>query len=305
MDLAIIIVSWNVRSLLRSCLTSVYQKLADSARQEYELEAAIWVVDNNSADGSAGLVRDRFPEVRLIANAENRGFAAANNQGMEQALAAGPRYLILLNPDTAIRGRALEALVRYLDENPSVGMVGARLVYGDGSFQHSGFGFPGLAQIALDLFPLPHRLHETRLNGRYPRRWYAADAPPFPIDHPLGAAMMVRREVVESVGLMDTAFFMYCEEIDWAMRIRSSGWEIVCVPAAEIVHYGGQSSSQIPAESFANLWRSRRRLYHKHYSRSKARLAGWLVRWGIRSKMRKVNSEAFREAYRQVMADWS
>jgi len=304
-DLAIIIVSWNVRRLLKGCLTSVYQSLADSERVGTGLKTAVWVVDNCSADGTPEMVLERFPQVRLMANRENKGFAAGNNQALESALKEGPCYLMLLNPDTVVRGRALETLARFLDSSPSAGLAGARLVFGNGSFQHSGFGFPGLAQIAIDLFPLPARLHESKLNGRYPRKLYAADAPPFSIDHPLGASMMVRREVIEAVGMMDTSFYMYCEEIDWAMRTRAAGWEIYCVPAAEIVHYGGQSTSQIQAQSFVNLWRSRRQLYRKHYSPAQVRLASWLVRLGMKVKAQRTDSAALQAACQEAATIWS
>ncbi len=305
MDLAIIIVSWNVRQLLRVCLTSIYQSLAISAEQGQKLATRIWVVDNHSSDGSPDLVQERFPEVRLIANNENKGFAAGNNQAIEQAMLERPRYLMLLNPDTAVRAQALETLVHFMDSSPQVGMAGARLVYGDGTFQHSAFGFPGLAQLALDLFPLPARLHETSLNGRYPRARYAADAPPFPVDHPLGAAMLVRQEVVETVGALDTGYYMYCEEIDWAMRIRAAGWEIYCIPEAEIVHHGGQSTSQIRAESFVNLWRSRYRLYRKQYSPIKLHLARHLLRTGIKARSQSTDSAEMQAAYARVREIWN
>ncbi len=304
MDLAIIIVSWNVRQLLKGCLTSIYQSLAHSAQEGLELAAGVWVVDNHSADGSPQMVEEHFPQVQLIANQANSGFAAGNNQGITAALEQQPRYLFLLNPDTVVRGRALETLLQFMDRTPQTGMAGARLVYGDGSFQHSAFGFPGLAQIAIDLWPLPTRVHESKLNGRYPRDRYAADAPPFPIDHPLGAAMLVRCQVVETVGMMDTNFYMYCEEIDWALRIRAAGWDIYCVPAAEIVHYDGQSTSQIQVESVLNLWRSRRQLYVKHFPAGKVRLAGWLVRLGMWNKARRADTEALKAAYRQAAQIW-
>jgi N-acetylglucosaminyl-diphospho-decaprenol L-rhamnosyltransferase len=305
MDLAVIVVSWNVRQLLGGCLTSVSQSLADSARLGVPLTAGIWVIDNASADGSPDMVRARFPDVHLVANRDNRGFAAANNQGLTLALAHEPRHLLLLNPDTVVRGRALEALVRFLDTTEKAGMAGARLVFGDGSFQHSAFAFPGLAQLAIDLFPVPARLHDTRLNGRYPRARVAADAPPFPVDHPLGAAMLVRRAAVRDVGLMDTGFFMYCEEIDWAMRFHQAGWQIFCVPAAEIVHYGGQSTGQIRAASLVNLWHSRHRLYRRHYSPLKNRLASWLVRLVMSCRARLPGPQPLRDAYRQIAAIWS
>lgn len=304
MDLAIVIVSWNVRQLLGSCLTSIYQSLTDSAYEGVELDTAIWVVDNNSSDDSVEMVRERHPDVELICNQKNEGFAGGNNQGITQALKKEPRYILLLNPDTAVRGKALSTLVDFMDRTPQAGMAGARLVYGDGTFQHSAFAFPGLAQILLDLFPFPSRASETRLNGRYPRAWYAADADPFSVDHPLGATMIVRQQAVKAAGLMDTDFFMYCEEIDWAMRIHAAGWGIFCVPAAEIVHYGGQSTRQIQAESFVNLWSSRHHLYDKHYSPFKIRVASLLVRWGMKRKIREASSEKLREAYRRVSAIW-
>jgi N-acetylglucosaminyl-diphospho-decaprenol L-rhamnosyltransferase len=305
MDLAVIVVSWNVRQLLGGCLTSVKQSLADSAHAGTPIDAGIWVIDNASTDGSSEMVRTRFPGVSLVANADNRGFAAANNQGLTLALEHHSRHLLLLNPDTVVRGRALETLVHFLDTTETAGMAGARLVFGDGSFQHSAFAFPGLAQLIIDLFPVPARLHDTRLNGRYPRSRYAATAPPFPVDHPLGAAMMVRQAAVQEVGLMDTGFFMYCEEIDWAMRIHQAGWQIFCVPAAEIVHYGGQSTGQIQAESLVNLWRSRHRLYHNHFSPLKTRLASWLVRLAMWVRRREPVSDAIRNAYREIAAVWS
>lgn len=306
-DLAVIIVSWNVRQLLERCLTSVYESLARSAEAPdgRRLECRVWVVDNNSSDGSLEMVRTSFPQARLIANRENKGFAGGSNQALQQVQEQSWRYVMLLNPDTVVCGRALETLVRFLEQKPSAGMAGARLVYGDGGFQHSGFGFPGLAQILVDLFPVPARLHDTRLNGRYPRAWYDPDAPPFPIDHPLGATMLVRREVVDSVGPLDTRYFVYCEEIDWAMRIRAAGWEIYCVPAAKVVHYGGQSTSQVQAQSFVDKWRSRHRLYHRHYRPAKVRAAGWLVRLGMRLKGRQAATEELRRSYREVAEIWS
>ncbi len=304
MDLAIIIVSWNTRQLLHDCLRSIGASLAESDRLGRGIDATTWVIDNGSADNTVEMVREQYPKVRPIANTANVGFAAGNNQGIEQAVNEAPRHLLLLNPDTVVRDRALETLVRFMDQFPDAGMAGARLVFGDDSFQHSGFGFPGLAQILIDLLPVPARLHESRLNGRYPRHQYLPTAEPFCIDHPLGAAMMVRRKVIDAVGLMDTSFHMYCEEVDWAMRVRKAGWQIYCVPAAEIVHFGGQSTSQVPIESFFNLWRSRHRLYRKHYTPTQVRLAGWLVGLVMRHRARQTDSDHRQEVFRQITRIW-
>ncbi|MFQ5421720.1 MAG: glycosyltransferase family 2 protein, partial [Anaerolineae bacterium] len=200
------------------------------------LRAEVWVVDNHSQDNSVRMVQQQFPQVHLIANAHNPGFGAANNQGMRAAGAKRPSYYFLLNPDTLMQSGSLRALVDCLAERPSAGMAGARLVYGDGRFQHSAFAFPGLGQLLFDLFPMPARLYESRWNGRYPQTMFNADHAPFAVDHPLGAAMMLRAAVATRTGGFDERFHMYCEEIDWAWRIREAGWPVFVVPAAEIVH---------------------------------------------------------------------
>jgi GT2 family glycosyltransferase len=188
-DLSIVIVSYNVRDLLAQCLQSVSgSRFQGSGSETCNLQLETFVVDNASFDGSAAMVRERFPSVQLIVNAENRGFAAANNQAFAQARG---RYVLMLNPDTVVRAGALETLVEFMDAQPRAGACGGKLFYADGTLQHSAFGFPTLAQIWLDFFPLNRRFSESRLNGRYSRAGYARE--PFQIDHPLGADLMVRR----------------------------------------------------------------------------------------------------------------
>ena len=298
-SLAIIIVSWNVKDLLRDCLQSV---LADSAAGR--LPVQIWVVDNASADGSAGMVQAEFPQVRLIASAANLGFAGGNNAALRamdfpRQAADQPTAVLLLNPDTVVEAGALEALLACLHAQPGAGIVGANLTFGDGSFQHGAYGFPGLWQLAIEFFPLPGRLYESRLNGRYPRRLYAGQTP-FAIDHPLGAAMLVRAEAIRQAGLLDEGYQMYVEEVDWAWRIKRAGWEAYCAPAAHIVHLGGQSTGQIPAESFTHLWRSRYRFYRQYYGGLKFRLARYLVLRGLarRSRLEPDSAAIFRRVQR-------
>ena len=203
MDLAIVTVSYNTKELLADCLGSVGTCLEGSG-----LEVGVWVVDNASADGSAEMVSARFPEVNLIRHNENVGFAAGNNlalRSMGFGTETTPRHILFLNPDTRVVGDALEVMVGFLDRTPPCGAAGARLVYEDGGFQHSAFSFPGLLQVFFDFFPTHHRLADSRLNGRYPRQLYEADQP-FRVDHPLGAAMMVRGETLVQVGSFDEAF---------------------------------------------------------------------------------------------------
>jgi len=283
MDLSIVIVSWNVRELLTGCLTSVHRSL-DGSGVEYE----VLVVDNASSDGSPETVSARFPQARLIANNKNLGFAAANNQALP--LTKG-QFVVLLNPDTVVIGDALCVLLEFMVQTPAAGMCGPRLTYEDGTFQHSAFRFPSLAQTLFDLFPLHPRLQESRLNGRYPRSLYRAGQP-FCIDHPLGACMVVPRKVVGQVGSLDEQFFMYCEEVDWAMCIKRAGWQIYCVPAAEVVHYGARSTRQFRDEMFIALWRSRFRLFDKHYGRAYNWAVRRIVRLGLSRAVLAIKRQA-------------
>lgn len=320
--LAVVIVSWNVRDLLAACLASVLADLAGSG-----LAGQVWVVDNGSTDGSVELLRREFPQVRLVASDKNLGFAGGNNAalramgftgpGRAPAGPAGqlPEAVLLLNPDTLVHPGALAALVAFMQAEPGAGIAGARLVYGDGSFQHSGFAFPGLGQLALDLLPLPGRLVESRWNGRYARALYDSGRP-FRVDHPLGAAMCVRREAIEQVGLLDEQYYMYVEEIDWSKRIVSTGWAAYCVPQAVITHYGGQSTGQVRLNSFINLWAGRYRFYRRYYHPLKLVAARWIVRAGLARRAAGDRRAAARgeinpaelagrlAAYRQVVKLW-
>lgn len=289
LDLAIVIVSWNTRELTLDALRTLYEDLAAQGPA-----AEVWVVDSASSDGSAEAIRDQFPQVRLIASEKNLGFAGGNNCALrligfsdQPGQAANdqlPKAVYLLNPDTRTEPGATQALFEALFSLPRAGVTGAQLVYGDGSFQHGAFHFPGLAQLIVELFPTPGRLYESSFNGRYPRSLYERGEP-FPVDHTLGATMMLRREVIQQTGLFDEAYFMYCEEVDWSMRIRRAGWEIYTVPAARVIHLAGQSTGQAKPQSVINLWRSRLRLYRKNASPLKYHLARQVIRLGMRRQI--------------------
>ncbi len=285
-DLSIVIVSYNTRDLLAACLESV--TAAQDVASADVLSTEILVVDNASPDGSAEMVRVQYPGVCLIANAENRGFSAANNQAFARTQG---RYVLMLNPDTRVRPGALQLLVRFMDHNPRAGACGGWLQYADGSFQHSAFSFPTLSQIALDFFPINWRLTDSRLNGRYPRRWYERGTP-FQVDHLLGADLLVRRQAADQIGWLDDRFFIYCEEIDWCLRIRRAGWQIWCVPEAVIVHHEAQSTRQFRDRMFVELWRARVRLFEKHYGRAFRLVAGRLVRLGLWNERRVLRQAA-------------
>lgn len=299
-DLAVVMVTWNVREWALRALGSLVSALEHSG-----LSAAVWVVDNASTDGTPEAIRSTYPTVQLIANPINRGFAAANNQALRAMgfpdSPSTPRYVWLLNPDTEVQGEAPAVLIRFMESVPRAGVCGPRLIYPDGRFQHSAFEFPGLVQLLLDLFPLHPRLLETRLNGRYPRAWYARGKP-FPIGHPLGAAMMVRGEAIRSVGLLDEGYWIYAEEVDWCWRMARAGWERYCVPEAVVVHAGGESARQARPEMLRALWASRLRLYRRHYPSWKFRLACRLVAFGagVRARSSAREDAALRAAYEDV-----
>jgi hypothetical protein len=300
--LTVVIVSWNVRELLASCLRSLFRDLGHSAP-----DASVWVVDNASTDGTPDMVTKSFPQVHLVASDENLGFAAGNNRVLKEIirdpdLPDREHIFWLLNPDTRVQPGATTALLNALEAEPRAGVVGPKLLYPDGSLQQSAFRFPGLTQLAFELFPMPEQLYETRFNGRYPRRLYEG-ATPFLIDHPLGASMMVPAQAIRDVGLLDERYRMYCEEIDWCWRMHDAGWHALCAPAAEVIHHAGQSTSQVPIPSFVNLWTSRARLYARHHGPLTWRLARAMVRLGMQRRMEDASPE-MAEACRDVIQVW-
>ncbi len=249
LDLGIVIVSWNVRDLLRRCLHSIDESLRDS-----HIAYRVVVVDNASNDGTPAMVREHFPHVLLLANEHNRGFSGGNNDGLRALGLLGkersrraPRYVMLLNPDTEVVEDALARLLRYLDTHPRSLAVGPQLRYGDGSLQSSRRRFPSIGTLFWE---------STILEQWWPRnpwaRRYRFEAQPATgeqvVDWLVGAALVVRTEAVERVGGLDENFFMYSEELEWQARLtRAHGRRkggIVYLAGAVITHYEGRSSEQ-------------------------------------------------------------
>ncbi len=261
MDLSVIIVNWNVKDLLRACL----QSLLDACQSTPNLTTEIIVVDSASADDSPQMVRDEFPQVRLIASEQNLGYAGGNNTGVE---AAQGRYLFLLNPDTVVKPDALAKLVDFMDAHPSAGAVGPQLLWPNGDIQSSRRRFPTLGS----LFWESTLLGQWFPHNRHIRRYHMADCPP---DRPqqanwlVGAAILIRRETWLQAGPIDETFFMYFEETDWFRRSAEAGWEIHYLPAAQITHYEGKSSEQVVAARTIRFQRSKLRYTRKHFG------SGW------------------------------
>jgi hypothetical protein len=276
--LVIIIVSWNVCELLRACLQSLLRHAATGLRQE------IVVVDNASSDGSAEMVRAEFPSVHLIANTTNKGFTGGNNDGLRyadtllrEARAVPNPFLFLLNPDTEVTAGALDTLSAYAQATTSVGLIGPRLRYGDGSVQPSRRRFPTLLMAMFESTWLqrfaPHGvLHRFYMHDQ------AEDAPG-DVDWVVGAAMFVRYEAYQQVGLLDEEnFFMYSEETDWCKRMKDAGWRVVHVPQAEVVHYEGRSSGQVSALRMKLFNTSKVRYFAKYHGKLQAGvLRLWLL----------------------------
>jgi hypothetical protein len=261
-ETSVLIASYNTRELLLEAVAST--------QDEPELETI--VVDNASADGSADAVAARFPSITLIRSATNLGFAGGTNRA---ACVARGEYLLLLNPDAALTPGALDHLLGLLDVQPRAAAVGPALVYPDGRPQSAAFRFPGLVQVLLDLFPVP-RLMESTVNGRI-RSPLAT-----PIDHALGACMLIRRTAWDEVGPLDEGYFMYLEEVDWCRRARANGWQTWYEPRARVVHHAGAATRQQPTAMYAQLWRSRLRYYQRYHGPLYNRLVRALIRLGVR-----------------------
>lgn len=260
-DISVVIVSYNTRDLLRECLASLRAGASG-------LTAEVFVVDNASRDGSAEMVESDFPQVVLIRNPDNRGYAAANNLALARA---SGRYAILLNPDTLVRPEAFTELVRFMDAHPRAGYCGPRLVSGDGSHQSSARRFPTPCTGAWNMLGWdtrrPHSRHAQDLHR------VGGDRVEMRAGWMTGACLLARREAIAQAGLLDEGYFMYFEEVDWCRRMAAAGWEGWYVPSAEVVHYGGQSSAPPPADApfFGNrpaYWvASRRRYLRRHHGR--------------------------------------
>lgn len=250
--LSIIIVNWNTGQVLLDCLESIFD---NPPTRPFE----VIVVDNDSSDGSAHAAELRFPQVLLIYSSINRGFAGANNLAFEQA---GGEFILLLNPDTVICPGALQTLLDFLEANPKAGAAGAMLLNPDGSLQPSCSPEPALGREFLRLF----HIKGVRPDGYYEMSHWDPSSPR-QVDTLLGACLMVRREAQQQIGLMDEAFFMYSEEVDYCRRLRQASWEIYWVPQARIVHLGAQSTHQVASKMFLQLYLAKVYYFRKHHGR--------------------------------------
>lgn len=279
-SLAVVVVSYNVRELLRACLLSALGEGPDE----------IVVVDNASGDGSAEMVASEFPGVVLRVNAANGGYGAAANHGV--AACSSP-HILLLNADTALTPGTLHALRTHLADHPRAGVVGPRLCNPDGTLQASCFHFPTPLHVFLEVNNAGAVLrHMPFIRGRYLRTWRHDQ--PRVVPWVMGAALGIRRAAFDTVGGFDESYFMYSEEIDLCYRLRDAGWETHFVPAATVVHLGGASTAQDRTRMAVRALESTADFYRRHYSRRRlrelrlifgtamlAKLARDLCRWWV------------------------
>ncbi|MGC9318908.1 MAG: glycosyltransferase family 2 protein [Armatimonadota bacterium] len=282
-DVSVCIVSWNVADDLRACLEAVR---AQHTPPSFE----IIVADNASSDESVAMVREHFPEVHLIVNEENLGFARACNQTLR---AARGRYLLMLNPDTVLQPDALERLVAVADAHPEAGIVAPRLVYPDGSLQYSCRRFPTIT-AAIFRNTLLGRLFP---NATSASRYVMADwdhETEQEVDWASGACLLVRREAYEEVGELDEGFVWGSEDVDYCLRMHEAGWTVLYSPVTTVVHAVGRSSDQAVIRTILRTHRGMFRLYSKHFApnplakalvfvgvwlRGGLLVASWYARW--------------------------
>lgn len=274
MDVSIVIVNFNTKQLTLDAIHSVFQ-----SKTGYPYE--ILLVDNNSSDGSMEAFKREFPTLTMIENRENVGFARANNQAIKMAKG---RYILLLNSDTIVYEETLQVMLDFMEEQPKVGASGCKVVLPDGSLdkacrrsfptpQASLYHFLGLTK----LFPDNSRFNQYQLGHLDPDKDY-------PVDCLVGAFMLLRRDVIEQVGLLDEKFFMYGEDIDWCYRIKEAGWDIHYYPYTSIIHYKGASSRRKPFKIIYEFHRAMILFHRKHFAKKYSFIVNGLVYVGVSLK---------------------
>lgn len=266
-DVSIILVSWNAKTYLEECLHSLRQASGSLSRE-------VIVVDNGSTDGSPEMISERFPEVILIQNGTNLGFARANNIGIRVATG---KYICLVNSDVNVPPACLPAMYRYMEQNPEIGLLGPRMLGADGSLRRSTMRFPTIWHCFLRATALDTLFAGSGMFGGYLMFDFRCDRIS-DVDVLNGWFWIARRKALETVGRLDERFFMYGEDIDWCRSFHNEGWRVVYFPEAEAVHYGGASSANAPARFYVEMQRANL-LYWKKYHGPISVFVYWLMVW--------------------------
>ena len=299
--LSIAIPSWNTRELLDQCLASIEASTAG-------LSCEILVVDNDSRDGSPEMIEAKHKDVILIRNRMNLGFAAACNTAFKHSTG---RYFCLLNSDTIASENSFKPLIEFMEKHPNAGAVGCKLLNRDGSLQRSCSCFPSVVTELYDALYLSKLFPRSRVFGCYSMSYWDFDETR-EVDFVGGSCMMVRREAVEDVGLLDESYFMYTEEADWCYRMWDSGWKVYYYPGAQIIHLGGESAKKFGGDIRLYLYLSRNKFIRKYHGRVAAFLHRGIIIIGAISRLaiygagRLIGSKQFNDsAFQYLVLRWA
>ncbi|MCI0347852.1 MAG: glycosyltransferase family 2 protein [Acidobacteriales bacterium] len=283
-DVSVVIVNWNTKNLLLQCIRSIRETTCNRSVE-------IIVVDNGSSDGSVEAVARTFPQVVLIANQANQGFAKANNAGIR---ASRGKFVCLVNSDVEVLNGCLDAMCDYMDANPQVGLLGPKILNKDLTLQPSCGELPSVRNLLMQAF---------MLDKLFPRVSFCRNRFMSDFDHQSlrnvetlsGCFFMARREALETVGLLDEQFFIYQEDVDWCKRFADAGWRVTFYPAASAIHYGGASSAAAPARFMIEMERASLQYWRKHHSWLAQKVAAavsfagyglricaWAATWAVR-----------------------
>ncbi len=270
-SISIVIISFNVEKLLKECIESVH-------RETKEAPFDIWVIDNHSRDNSVQMLKDNFPDIHLIENDRNLGFPKANNQAVVQCTSD---YILLLNPDTIIQDGAIDKMVRFMDENPDVGVSGCRVLNPDGSLQlacRRSIPTPKVAFYRLTglsrLFPNSQTMARYNLT-------YLDPNTPHEVDAVSGAFLVIRKKAVDEIGVLDEDFFIYGEDMDWCIRAKKAGWKVMYYPHASILHYKGVGCKTNNRKTTYEFYRAMYLFHRKHFAKDCSPLTNLAIYIGI------------------------
>lgn len=262
-DVSVIIVSWRVKELLRSCLASVF-------KQTNNIKIEVIVIDNASDDGTLEMVTQEYPQVHLIVNNNNAGFAKANNQGIRKS---NGNYILLLNPDTEITDSAIEKTFEFMKNQKDAGIAGCRIYYPNGSDQKSVRRFPTVGSMSLVLLKLHHVIKFSNVLREYFGE-YIDYSKTQAVDQVMGAYFFIRSEVIEKIGLLDEGFYIWFEEVDFCYRASREGWKTYYHSESKIIHHHGQSFKQVLSFNKQRIFnKSLMRYARKHFST----IGYWLI----------------------------
>lgn len=266
-NISIIIVSWNAKVYLEQCLFSIIKATAFLESVE------IVVVDNSSTDGSAEMVRQKFPNVTLICNSSNLGFAKANNIGINHCHGD---YLFFINSDVVVYPDCIISIVNYMEEHPDIGLLGPRIIGTDNRVQRSCMGYPSLWNTFCRAVFLDKVFPRIKIFNGFMLNHWAHDSIK-EVDIINGCFWAVRRKAIEQIGLLDEDFFIYAEDMDWCKRFNNADWKVVYFPLAQSLHYGGASSANAPVKFYVEMQKANLKYWKKYYGGLSCRMYSCIV----------------------------